>query len=564
MKTGNKWFAMALIGIVALSLTALSLNGCTQNDSPPPPEQPVPYGELPNGVKIYKGEGVTDEQMATAVPDIIAGYNEITDSTQIAELNRILTKIVVISSDKNYSWDGHNLGLKYSLINVTSIKGVLGQVANGTLSLTNGEPPETFTVTFHANGGTPEPPNQTVEKGKTASEPAAMTKANSDFEGWYKESGFTTQWIFANGGGVAADTVNADIALYAKWVVAEVPEPASYDLDIKGLKLTVNYQKKPSDPVPPHLGKIDNAVAGFNASTGPASIDAGEGLTARGGDFVINVEYGDESYNYFVAVDGRTLKVHDSWLSNGETNVSTARLRAGLYDMLELPDPLSRPTFTVTFHANGGTPEPPNQTVEKGKTASEPAAMTKANSDFEGWYKESALTTKWIFASGGGVAADTVSADIALYAKWVVADTAFRLYEDVVMFTDSANDDKPYYADIKDARTGVREKSLEQILDANNKNIVERLQNAVDGAFNSGTGISGAQVKVRFRNVFNPEVNTKDKVIITIENGVTYASYKVDDSANILFSFDYLSTVSDADLQAAITTAVRSMNDEIG
>jgi len=75
----------------------------------------------------------------------------------------------------------------------------------------NPPPPETFTVTYHANGGTPEPAQQTIEKGKTATEPPAMTKTNSDFDGWYKESGFTTKWNFAT------DTVTANIDLYAKW-----------------------------------------------------------------------------------------------------------------------------------------------------------------------------------------------------------------------------------------------------------------------------------------------------------------------------------------------------------
>jgi len=72
-------------------------------------------------------------------------------------------------------------------------------------------PPPTFTVTFHANGGTPEPAQQTIEKGTTATEPPAMTKTNSDFDGWYKESGFTTKWNFAT------DTVIANVDLHAKW-----------------------------------------------------------------------------------------------------------------------------------------------------------------------------------------------------------------------------------------------------------------------------------------------------------------------------------------------------------
>jgi uncharacterized repeat protein (TIGR02543 family) len=71
--------------------------------------------------------------------------------------------------------------------------------------------PEKFTVTFNANGGEPTPPQQTIEKGKKVTEPQNVTKANNIFDGWYKESGFTTKWNFAN------DTVTADITLYAKW-----------------------------------------------------------------------------------------------------------------------------------------------------------------------------------------------------------------------------------------------------------------------------------------------------------------------------------------------------------
>jgi uncharacterized repeat protein (TIGR02543 family) len=77
--------------------------------------------------------------------------------------------------------------------------------------------PETFTVTFHANGGSPIPPNQTIEKGKTATEPATMTKTNCDFDGWYKESGFTTKWNFAT------NTVTANIDLYAQWTYGVLP-----------------------------------------------------------------------------------------------------------------------------------------------------------------------------------------------------------------------------------------------------------------------------------------------------------------------------------------------------
>jgi len=68
--------------------------------------------------------------------------------------------------------------------------------------------------------------------------------------------------------------------------------------------------------------------------------------------------------------------------------------------------------FTVTFNSNGGTPQPQPQTIAKGGKASEPTAPTKTNYSLVGWYKETALTTEWNFA------ADTVTADITLHAKW--------------------------------------------------------------------------------------------------------------------------------------------------
>jgi len=77
---------------------------------------------------------------------------------------------------------------------------------------------ETFTVTFHANGGTPEPQRQTIEKGKTATEPTGVTLANNTLDGWYKEAAFTTKWNFSTG------NVTADITLHAKWTQNPIPD----------------------------------------------------------------------------------------------------------------------------------------------------------------------------------------------------------------------------------------------------------------------------------------------------------------------------------------------------
>ena len=67
--------------------------------------------------------------------------------------------------------------------------------------------------------------------------------------------------------------------------------------------------------------------------------------------------------------------------------------------------------YTVTFNAQGGSAVLPLK-VGQGKTIAKPTDPTKASFTFDGWYKESACTTPWNFAT------DTVTADITLYAKW--------------------------------------------------------------------------------------------------------------------------------------------------
>ena len=74
------------------------------------------------------------------------------------------------------------------------------------------------------------------------------------------------------------------------------------------------------------------------------------------------------------------------------------------------------PIYTVNFEAGGGTPAPEPQSIARGGKIIEPAPMTKTGQGFGGWFKEAELVSQWNFA------ADTVTGDITLYAKW---DTSF-------------------------------------------------------------------------------------------------------------------------------------------
>jgi uncharacterized repeat protein (TIGR02543 family) len=72
--------------------------------------------------------------------------------------------------------------------------------------------PQTFTVTFDADGGSPAPQTQTVTGGGNVSEPATISKNGFEFDGWYKENTFDNVWDFDT------DTVDENITIYAKWL----------------------------------------------------------------------------------------------------------------------------------------------------------------------------------------------------------------------------------------------------------------------------------------------------------------------------------------------------------
>ncbi|MDR1866934.1 MAG: InlB B-repeat-containing protein [Treponema sp.] len=76
------------------------------------------------------------------------------------------------------------------------------------------------------------------------------------------------------------------------------------------------------------------------------------------------------------------------------------------------PAPPAPTTFTVAFNSNGGSPVDSITGVVSGAKITTPAVPTKGKYTFDGWYKETTLTTAWDFA------ADTVAADTTLYAKW--------------------------------------------------------------------------------------------------------------------------------------------------
>ena len=70
--------------------------------------------------------------------------------------------------------------------------------------------PDTYTVTFDANGHGTAPAAQTVEDGKTATKPADPTASGWTFKGWYKDKDCKNAFDFST-------PITGNITLYAKW-----------------------------------------------------------------------------------------------------------------------------------------------------------------------------------------------------------------------------------------------------------------------------------------------------------------------------------------------------------
>ncbi|GHV40579.1 hypothetical protein FACS1894187_21640 [Synergistales bacterium] len=68
--------------------------------------------------------------------------------------------------------------------------------------------------------------------------------------------------------------------------------------------------------------------------------------------------------------------------------------------------------FTVTFDSQSGSVVAPITGIVSGATITAPTSPTRSGYIFDGWYKEASCTNIWDFS------ADTVTANITLYAKW--------------------------------------------------------------------------------------------------------------------------------------------------
>lgn len=282
-----------------------------------------------------------------------------------------------------------------------------------------------YTVTFDSQGGSAVEPVTGVVSGTTIGEPPAPTKAGFTFAGWYKEEEGTNAWNFTE------DAVTFDVTLHAKWIrhaaqiqigsvsgtpgsTVDVPVTvvdSTYGIAAYGVEIDFDAEDLEVTGITGNAGdyfdsNYDNdagwlKTAWVDSDAGDTPVAAGEKLftlrfkiknEAELGDKALTVQTGEPTFFSILDAFGAEM---DKTLTPGKVTVKEGPVQ-----------------HTVTFDSQGGSAVSSITNVDNGTIISAPPAPTKAGYTFAGWYKEAAGTNAWNFA------ADTVTSDVTLYAKW--------------------------------------------------------------------------------------------------------------------------------------------------
>ncbi|MHC0037605.1 InlB B-repeat-containing protein [Pseudoneobacillus sp. C159] len=282
-----------------------------------------------------------------------------------------------------------------------------------------------YTVNFDSNGGSPVAPI-TANYNTTIAQPPQPTKIGYTFNGWFKETGFITEWNFAS------DKVTGNTTLYAKWTINK--HTVSFDVDGGSAvpPQTVNHFEKAVEPTAPT--KTGHTFAGwftdktyttafdFNnmTITGPTTIYAKWTINqytvtfnSNGGSTVAPVI---TNYNTTIATPTpptRTGYTFNGWFKEAGLNTAWDFASDKVTDNTTLYAKWTINSYTVSFDVDGGSAVPP-QTVNHFEKAVEPTAPTKTGHTFAGWFTDKTYTTAFDFNNM------TITGPTTIYAKWTI------------------------------------------------------------------------------------------------------------------------------------------------
>ena len=302
-----------------------------------------------------------------------------------------------------------------------------------------------ITAAFDSNGGTAVE-SKTCEYSQTISAPDEPTKDGYEFVGWFADSGLTTGWNFDT------DKLTENKTLYAKWVqgtvskeegnIDEVTADGLNDIakaEKTDISLAVQVQENSKDDViQTAIRDITDAPANF--SFYDISLNKSTGGTVSEASSVIEIKLPydftrKQNIKVYRYHNGNVLELEQLAERNavkpyedGKCFADTANSCIYIYSSKFSTYSVAYDTvsssgsgrgtsrYTVSFETNGGS-KVSNQTVTRNSVMKEPTAPTKENFDFDGWYSDKELKTKYDFSA-------KVTKSFTLYAKWTEKDAS--------------------------------------------------------------------------------------------------------------------------------------------
>ena len=230
--------------------------------------------------------------------------------------------------------------------------------------------PETYTISYNANGGSGAPSAQVKTEDVTLTLSSTKpTRSGYTFKGWATSKTATSPTYYAGG----SYTTNASATLYAVW---EQNAPTTY---------TVSYNANGGSGAPSSQTKTQNVTLTLS-STKPTR----SGYT-------------------FLGWSTSSTATSPTYYASGSY---TANASATLYAVWAKKPPA---TYTVSFNANGGNGAPSSVTKTDGVTLYLPTTEPyRSNYEFLGWSTSSTATSPTYYAGGSF----SRNANTTLYAVW--------------------------------------------------------------------------------------------------------------------------------------------------
>ena len=239
--------------------------------------------------------------------------------------------------------------------------------------------PETYTISYNANGGSGAPSAQVKTEDVTLKlSTTKPTRSGYTFKGW-STSKYATTATYASGGNY---TANASATLYAVW---EENAPVTYNVsyNANGGSGAPSSQTK-THGVSLTLSSTKPTRSGYTFLGWSTSSTATSPTYYAGGSYTTNA----------------STTLYAVWSKNAAT------------------------TYTVSFNANGGSGAPSSVTKTNGVTLYLPTTEPyRSNYEFLGWSTSSTATSPTYY-SGGSF---TRNANTTLYAVWEYSPTTYTV-----------------------------------------------------------------------------------------------------------------------------------------